>query len=235
MMIFADLNFRIACRNDLRRYFRSRIGFDYDAPQLDQKDTEGILIHMPRAKDDEKRLRIISQAKRLFSNPKNSETTLKELARMADVTPSSLYTYFSTREEIVGAIIDDCWDWMNGEIEKDGGLGTDRGKLYRQFCGMYLPELMADANLASLLIQYPHAIGDIQGKLDAFAALLGPGLDVIGKRCDGLLVDEHGRKAQAAILVLGCLCLRYFSANVDLGFTEKDILSAFRAILNPKQ
>lgn len=177
----------------------------------------------------------MGQAKRLFSNPKNTETTLKELARMADVTPSSLYTYFSTREEIVGAIIDDSWDWMNGEIEKDGGLGSDRVKLFRQFCGMYLPELMADANLASLLIQYPHAIGDIGVKLDAFSALLGPGLEALGKRYDGLPIDEHGRKAQAAILVLGCLCLRYFSANVDLDFTEKDILNAFRAILNPQQ
>jgi AcrR family transcriptional regulator len=186
---------------------------------------------MPRAKDDEKRQRIMGAAKRLFANPKNTETTLKELARLADVTPSSLYTYFSTREEIVGAILDDSWDWMSEELIKDGATQMDRKRLLRQFCGMYFPEMLADSNLTSLIIQYPHAVPDIKEKLDVFAAFLGPGLEALSKKYNGLPVDEHARKAQAAILILGCLSLRYFSSNVDLGFTEKDILNAFRAFL----
>jgi len=186
---------------------------------------------MPRAKDDEKRQRILGAAKRLFANPKNSETTLKELARLSEVTPSSLYTYFSTREEIVGAILDDCWDWMTDELEKDGATQMDGKRLLRQFCGMYFPEMLADANMTSLIIQYPHAVADIKQKLDVFAAFLGPGLETLGKKYNNYPIDEHGRKAQAAVLILGCLSLRYFISNVDLGFTEKDILNAFRAFL----
>ncbi len=177
----------------------------------------------------------MGRAKRLFSKPGHENATLKELARLSDLTPSSLYTYFSTKDQIVGAIIEDAWGWLDGEMRHDAEAKPDKDELLRQFCGMYMPEMLSDKNLASLIVQYPQAIPCIKEKLNALADILLPGLEAFSATYNGIPLDEHSRKAQSAILVLGCLCAGYFAANTELDFTEKDILNAFRAFVAPKK
>jgi hypothetical protein len=63
--------------------------------------------------------------------------------------------------------------------------------------------------------------------------MMEPGLQALSEKYNTLPVDNTGRKAQCTILVLGCLCASYFAENANLGFSEKDILNAFRAFLEP--
>jgi AcrR family transcriptional regulator len=185
---------------------------------------------MPKEKNEEKRLLIMGLAKRLFSDPGSQGATLKELARMADMPPSGIYTYFSSKDEIISAIIEDSWGWLGKESRTDGEVGDE--ERLRLFCGMYLPELLADRNLVSLIVRYPQLIPDPEKKLDALISLLAPGLEIRGERYGSLPVDGQGRKAQAAILFLGCLCAVHFAAHAGLDFSVKDILNAMRAFLN---
>ncbi len=190
---------------------------------------------MGRIKDDEKRQRILAAAKHIFAKPGCEEATLKELARQSEMTASGIYTYFSDKQEIITEIIERAWAWMNGEVEKDRAQDESGWKLpLHHFYRMYMPELLADRDLAALIVQNPQAIPDIQGKMEGFAKLVGPGLDAFRRTYKAPALTPQVRTVQSTIIVLGCLCSIYFAENSQLDFTENDILWAFRSFLvNP--
>jgi AcrR family transcriptional regulator len=186
---------------------------------------------MPRSKDDEKRARIMGQAKRLFARPGREDATLKGLAALSDITPSSLYTYFNSVDEVIKAVVEDSWEWLGDKLSEDAAAGGEPKQRLERFLGAYMPELIADSNLCSLIVRFPHFIQKADAKLDGFADILGPGLEALGERYGSLSMNRQGRKAQSLILVLGALCAVYFAENSDLDLTAKDILNAFRAFL----
>jgi AcrR family transcriptional regulator len=189
---------------------------------------------MPRNKDDEKRERIMVQARRLFANRDKEKASIRELARLTDMTPSSLYTYFPSIQDLVSAIVEESWDWMQRDMENAPSGSLSKEETLSRFCEAYMPELASDEDLCSLLIQYPLFLKDIDGKLSALGRLMTPGLERFSQRFGVFKIDDEGRKAQASILYMGCVLSLYLSSAGKLDVSGKDIIKAFRSFLIPE-
>ncbi len=187
---------------------------------------------MPRAKDEDKRALLLKRGKKLFADPA-SEGRFKDLAALAEMSPSNLYTYFADKEALIGEIIEKDWKWMETELENECDWDPSPSNLSRTFGGKILAELFADAELCSLITRHPNAIRDITRKLEAFHSFLGPmggspGVDETGKP-----LEPEEEKARSAILVLGALCAISFTRYAKLEFSGKDVLQAFRSFFRP--
>jgi TetR/AcrR family transcriptional regulator, fatty acid metabolism regulator protein len=83
-------------------------------------------------KGKETRAAIISAAMELFTTVGYENTTVRELAKMANVTPSNIYKYFSNKEDLVNTLFNDVtgelYFGLNACIE---GISDTQLRLYR--------------------------------------------------------------------------------------------------------
>jgi len=75
---------------------------------------------------------ILDAARSAFLQHGLAGTTLREIAKRAGYTPGALYTYFSSQEEIYGALLADSLQKLTAAIEAAGagveGAPPDRGR-----------------------------------------------------------------------------------------------------------
>lgn len=64
---------------------------------------------MARRKDAEKRRRILDEAKRVFAQAGFDRTSMGTVAERVGIPVGSLYTYFDSKETLLGAIIEEGW------------------------------------------------------------------------------------------------------------------------------
>jgi AcrR family transcriptional regulator len=183
---------------------------------------------MPKVKDENKRRVILSYAKRLFSKPDSEKSGFKELGELVDLSASSLYTYFPTKETLIAEIIEHNWQWLVSSVSADKQREPDPQRLTRLLSGLYFPELLADRDLCALILRYPNLVGGAKEKLAElgrfFPALVEPA-------CAPEPEKEGVEDLRAAIVFLGTIALRYYSEHTDLDLSDKDILSAMRTFL----
>ena len=64
---------------------------------------------MARKLDEEKRKGILAAALQTFGERGFTQATIKEIAATAHIAPGTLYTYFSNKDELFAAAVDDIW------------------------------------------------------------------------------------------------------------------------------
>jgi len=87
---------------------------------------------MARKLDTDKRKRILEGAFLAFGKYGYRNTTTKDIARMASIAPGSVYTYFSDKEELFRATVDEGLNMFNMELKRIIGLPESfESRLYK--------------------------------------------------------------------------------------------------------
>lgn len=77
---------------------------------------------------------ILSAAKELFETKGVENTTMDDIAELADYSKSTIYVYFKSKEDIYNSIVRDYMDILTGELEVCIGAGSDFEESYYKLC-----------------------------------------------------------------------------------------------------
>jgi AcrR family transcriptional regulator len=85
---------------------------------------------MARRQDQEKRRRILTAAFEMFGEVGYRDTTIKDIARKAEVAAGSIYTYFEDKETLFRSTVEEGWNRFIQDIsEATATLGSYEAKL----------------------------------------------------------------------------------------------------------
>ncbi|MEN6477945.1 MAG: helix-turn-helix domain-containing protein, partial [Rectinema sp.] len=127
---------------------------------------------MSRSRDPAKRETILREAKRLFARDGYDAASMGTLARAAGLPVGSLYTYFSGKEAIIEAIVEEGWGEFIFGLE--AGLAAEHGLEARIDYLVYqaLPGLFVDVDLITILLSEAGRSARLGEKLDRLASLV---------------------------------------------------------------
>lgn len=144
---------------------------------------------MPRKKSELRRTVILETAKRLFSSQGFERTSMSLLAKSMQVPVGSVYTYFSSKNALLSAIIEEGWSQFlntveSGFLQVDEQVPDNQDRALQKLSFLVLvllPELFKDADLIAILLSEsgkPHHLDEklsylsnlIAGILDEFLA-----------------------------------------------------------------
>ena len=127
---------------------------------------------MSRSRDPAKRETILREAKRLFARDGYDAASMGTLARAAGLPVGSLYTYFSGKEAIIEAIVEEGWGEFIFGLE--AGLAAEHGLEARIDYLVYqaLPGLFVDVDLITILLSEAGRSVRLGEKLDRLASLV---------------------------------------------------------------
>jgi TetR/AcrR family transcriptional regulator, repressor of fatR-cypB operon len=113
--------------------------------------------HQPTRKEREKqahRLEIMAAARKLFLRQDYYETTLEEIAREAQFGKGTIYNYFSSKEELFQAIIDQIlidWEAMTRQIIEDDA--TDCREKFTRYASQLILHAAENEEMIKLMMR----------------------------------------------------------------------------------
>jgi AcrR family transcriptional regulator len=184
---------------------------------------------MARERDEGKRLAILAAAKRLFAAQGFHGSSVSDLAREVGLPIGSIYTYFESKEAIIGTLIEEGWETfftaLSGAVSGPG-LAEERLSLvlYR-----FLPELFGDVDLISIILTEADRSARLEEKLERLASLLS-GLLAELAAARGVAMDFPPRFAMAAITIyfLGSLGALRISRSAGIAVGPDDVIDFIR-------
>jgi AcrR family transcriptional regulator len=209
---------------------------------------------MARRKDAEKRRRILDEAKRIFAEAGFERTSMGTVAERAGIPVGSLYTYFDSKETLLGAIIEEGWAEFASSLETGleaagtaagagrdlagagtcggdaAGAGVALGKLSFLVLRAF-PALLNDADLIAILLAQADRSALLAEKLERLAAIIaGIIAEYHGSRERGgeTVAAVPGLKAGIAVMLLGSLETVRLIRRAGVGLSVDDV-SAFLA------
>jgi AcrR family transcriptional regulator len=108
-----------------------------------------------RPSTDATRERILSEALRRFSRQGFAATSTREIADALGLTKAALYYHFSTKDDILSALVDAAMDHLRQIIDDARGRTSPRAR--RQLLAGYVDYTAAHADLIRVFIQDPSA------------------------------------------------------------------------------
>ena len=184
---------------------------------------------MARALSEEKRLLIMLQSKELFARDGFAATSVADVAKACDLPVGSIYTYFTNKEEIVRAIVEEGWDDLRGRLKQAlGSVSTPEEKL-GLVINRFLPELLGDSDLIKILLSEAVEHTRLEEKVAELVALFDRILAPIAAT-ESRLAGFSRTTLEAALLVyfLGVLDAVRLSSASDLNVTTDDVLEFLR-------
>ena len=131
---------------------------------------------MARPKDADKRQLILAKAKRLFAERGYERSSMSALASFIGIPVGSLYTYFPSKEALLGVIIEEGWSEFSSYLQE--GLGqspASRGAGLAKLAFLIrraLPALFKDMDLIAILLGQAGSATRLKEKLDFLASLI---------------------------------------------------------------
>src|SRR4051794_12132666 len=139
---------------------------------------------MPDSVSDQrpgKRERLVTSATGLFRRRGVQQTTLAQVAEAADVPPGNVYYYFKTREELIGAVIEDQRGEVLGLLSQLDTLDTPVERLQGLAASW--------ADNSQIIVEGGCPIGGLSYEL----AKTNPGLAHLASGCVRTLLDWSER------------------------------------------
>lgn len=202
---------------------------------------------MARRKDAEKRRRILDEAKRMFAEDGFERTSMGTVAERAGIPVGSLYTYFDSKETLLGAIIEEGWAEFATSLETGlgaagaaAGAGDDGSDAARAGAALgklsflvlrAFPALLNDADLIAILLAQADRSSLLAEKLERLAAIIAAIIaEYRGSRARGgeSIAAVPGLKAGIAVMLLGSLETVRLIRRAGVGLAVSDV-SAFLA------
>ncbi len=200
---------------------------------------------MARRKDAEKRRRILDEAKRMFAEDGFERTSMGTVAERVGIPVGSLYTYFDSKETLLGAIIEEGWAEFATSLETglaaagaaagaSGDANDPAGAALGKLSFLVLrafPALLNDADLIAILLAQADRSSLLAEKLERLAAIIAAIIaEYHGSRArDGeSIAAVPGLKAGIAVMLLGSLETVRLIRRAGVGLAVSDV-SAFLA------
>ena len=180
---------------------------------------------MARERDDGKRLAILAAAKRLFAARGFHGVSVSDLAREVELPVGSIYTYFASKEAIVGTVIEEGWEAFFGALAQVvSGPGSPEERL-ALVVFRFLPQLFGDIDLISIILAEADRGSLLQDKLERLAVPIS-GLVVELAKTRGMAMVFPPRRAMAAITIffLGSLDAIRISRSAGLQVGPEDVI-----------
>ncbi len=200
---------------------------------------------MARRKDAEKRRRILDEAKRMFAEDGFERTSMGTVAERVGIPVGSLYTYFDSKETLLGAIVEEGWAEFATSLETglaaagtaagaSGDANDPAGAALGKLSFLVLrafPALLNDADLIAILLAQADRSSLLAEKLERLAAIIAAIIaEYHGSRArDGeSIAAVPGLKAGIAVMLLGSLETVRLIRRAGVGLAVSDV-SAFLA------
>lgn len=178
---------------------------------------------MARMRDEGKRRTIIESAKVLFSRKGFFNTAISDIVRETDLPVGTIYTYFSSKEEIVKVIVEEGWADIYGRLEAALKAQEKPQDRLRFLIDGFLPELIADLDLISILLTEAAEYTRMEEKLGKLTDLVTALISPLVKDKEVLKgFARRSMEAAVAVLFLGVLnAVKIARAgSIDLGVSD---------------
>jgi AcrR family transcriptional regulator len=90
-----------------------------------------------RALADVRRELVLDAARSAFFELGMDKTTMREIAQRAGYTPGAIYSYFSSKEEVYGALLAESLDRLNERVQQALGGSADDAQRVRAAAGAF--------------------------------------------------------------------------------------------------
>jgi len=196
---------------------------------------------MARVKDEEKRLAILAEAKRLFAAQGFEATSMGSLARSVGIPVGSLYTYFPSKDELLDTIVEEGWgDFTDrlergmGEIDASGG-GSPRGNALLKISYLVkaaLPALFNDIDLISILLSRAGKDSRLEEKLEYLARSISSILKEFDTgSAGGAKLDFNNLRTGLAVMLTGSLEVLRLSFHQGLDMSLDDVVAFLTSVV----
>ena len=184
---------------------------------------------MARALSVEKRQLILQQAKELFARNGFGATSVADVARAAGLPVGSIYTYFTNKEELVRAIVEEGWADLRLRLHEALENASTTDEKMQLLVNHFLPELLGDSDLITILLSEAVEYTRLEEKVEELVALFDRILAPVASTGPGLAGFSR-TNLEAALLVyfLGVLDAVRISSASSLDIGREDILEFLR-------
>ena len=184
---------------------------------------------MARALSNEKRNTIIETAKRLFAEGGFAATSVADIARVAELPVGSIYTYFSSKEELIRSIVDDGWADFRSRLRESFATTESPEEIFRLLLDTFLPELLDDLDFITILLTEGIVYTRIEEKAQELSTIISSVFAPITRQAPSLK-DFTEKDMEAALLVyfLGVLGAVRIAKAANLSTTSADVLAFLR-------
>lgn len=184
---------------------------------------------MARALSGEKRRLIIQQSKELFARKGFAPTSVADVARACQLPVGSIYTYFTNKDDLVRAIVQEGWEDLNIRLTEALEEASSPTEKIRLLLDRFLPELLADSDLITILLSEAVEHTRLEEKLERLVSLFDSILAPVAATRPGLAGFTR-TNLESALLVyfLGVLDAVRISSVSSLKTTPEDILDFLR-------
>ncbi|HOX18381.1 MAG TPA: TetR/AcrR family transcriptional regulator [Spirochaetales bacterium] len=180
---------------------------------------------MAREKDESKREAILAAAKRLFAERGFKGASVSDIVEPLGMPVGSVYTYFENKDDILSSLIEEGWAEFEAGLEEAVRAEADPARRLSLVVKRFLPELLRDEELVTLILIEAPRVTDLGAKLERLATLIA-GLVVDAAASKGVAIDFPPLQAAAALSVffLGSLDTMRLSRRVGLPVGEAEVL-----------
>lgn len=180
---------------------------------------------MARLKDEQKRRTIQQTAKMLFAQEGFYNTSVSDIVRESGFSVGTIYTYFSSKDDIVRSIVDEGWEEFRARLEGAlaGVSGPEEGLAV--VLDDFLPELLEDLELISILLTEAVQYTGIEEKVRELRELIGGLLShtPVAER-----LSQQELETALMVYFLGILDSARLATSTKVSVKVSDILSLLR-------
>ena len=180
---------------------------------------------MARTKDLGKRELILSTARALFAQKGFHHTSMTDLKEAAALPVGSIYTYFSSKEEILDTIIEEGWADLMSALEARLADAPDLPTRTSILVDDFLPRLLDQADLIRIILSEGLRLSGLPQKLERLTEM------VLSLQPSNPAPDARSLEyIRTAIVVylLGIMGANGLTSQPDLGIGRAQIIDFVR-------
>jgi AcrR family transcriptional regulator len=171
---------------------------------------------MARHKDADKRAQILAAAKRRFADRGFEVASMAAIASDAGLPVGSLYTYFSSKEDLFDTVIEEGWQQFSSFLKEGlarldshgAGHDTAAGLAFQRLSFLVYratPLLLEDADFITILLGQAGKTAKLESKLEYLASLISQILGQTGMVSEKSEFDPASLRSGIAVMLLGSL------------------------------
>ncbi|MCX7029208.1 MAG: TetR/AcrR family transcriptional regulator [Spirochaetes bacterium] len=186
---------------------------------------------MARNRDENKRKAILQTSKLLFAQKGFFGTAISDIVRETGMTVGTIYTYFSSKDEIVHAIVEEGWSELYSRLERDLGAAVSPEDKLRLLIERFIPEVVKDVDLISILLSEAVTYTRLEEKIERITDLVFSLTRSLaaGNRPLEAFTRQTLRTA-IVVIFLGIMSTVRIARASSLGISNRDIVSVVKVL-----
>ena len=187
---------------------------------------------MARMRDETKRQSIIQSSKMLFSQKGFFSTSISDIVKETGFPVGTIYTYFRSKDEIVRVIVEEGWADIYRRLEAAMGTRKKAEDKLRLLIDVFLPELIKDLDLISILlseaIDYTHIEEKLEKLTDLISSLIRP---LVRDQSMLQRFPRRSMEASVAVVFLGVMNAVKVARSTSIGLKISDITGFLKVLI----